>query len=137
MTHPLSIRLPDLTIERLSIRARVAAIAPRTLAQRYVEEGIRTDEHPLVRFIDGPAGRRPSMIGSGLDVAEVIETLRENETDVHATAEYLTIPVALVDAAIAYYGAYTSEIDDWNARGRDEAARAEAQYRAGFASLSP
>ena len=76
------------------------------------------------------------MIGSGLDVSEVIETLRENETNVHATAEYLTIPVALVDAAIAYYGAYTSEIDDWNARGRDEAARAETQYRAGLASFS-
>jgi hypothetical protein len=28
---------------------------PRTLAQRYVEEGLRMDEHPLIRFADFPA----------------------------------------------------------------------------------
>jgi hypothetical protein len=32
---------------------RDAFICPRTLAQRYVEEGLRMDEHPLIRFADG------------------------------------------------------------------------------------
>jgi hypothetical protein len=32
------------TIERLGARARRAHIPPRTLAQRYVEEGLRMDE---------------------------------------------------------------------------------------------
>src|SRR3954469_584466 len=40
----------------------------RTLAQRYVEEGLRMDEHPLVRFVDGPAGRRARLVGTGMDV---------------------------------------------------------------------
>ena len=40
-------------------------LAPRTLAQRYVEEGLRMDEHPLVRFVDGPAGRRARLVGPG------------------------------------------------------------------------
>src|SRR5450755_2122296 len=66
MAQPLSLRLPDATVERLGARARRRSIAPRTLAQRYVEEGPRTDEHPLIRFVDGPAGRRARLLGSGL-----------------------------------------------------------------------
>src|ERR1051326_7111403 len=58
MSHPLSVRLNDATIARLGRHAQRAHLAPRTLAQRYVEEGLRMDEHPLIRFADGPAGRR-------------------------------------------------------------------------------
>jgi len=30
------------------------------------------DEHPLVRFAEGPAGRRARLVGTGKDVWEVI-----------------------------------------------------------------
>ena len=50
MNHPLSVRLNDATITRLGKHAQRAHLAPRTLAQRYVEEGLRMDEHPLIRF---------------------------------------------------------------------------------------
>ena len=60
---PLSIRLPERTIGRLADRAGRSSMAPRTLAQRYVEEGLRMDDHPLVRYADGPAGRRARLIG--------------------------------------------------------------------------
>lgn len=43
--------------KRLSERARRAGMAERTLAQRYVEEGLRHDAHPLIQFIDGPSGQ--------------------------------------------------------------------------------
>jgi hypothetical protein len=46
MSHPLSIRLNDATIARLGRHAQRVHLAPRTLAQRYVEEGLRVDEHP-------------------------------------------------------------------------------------------
>ena len=65
MSHPLSVRLNDATISRLGARARRAHLPPRTLAQRYVEEGLRMDEHPLIRFADGPAGRRARQTGTG------------------------------------------------------------------------
>ena len=55
MNHPLSVRLNDATITRLGKHAQRVHLAPRTLAQRYVEEGLRMDEHPLIRFTDGPA----------------------------------------------------------------------------------
>ena len=39
MSHPLSVRLSDATIARLGRHAQRMHFAPRTLAQRYVEEG--------------------------------------------------------------------------------------------------
>ena len=65
MSQPLSLRLSAGAIERLRARAGSERLPPRTLAQRYVEEGLRMDEHPLVRFVDGPAGRRARLVGTG------------------------------------------------------------------------
>ena len=60
--------------------------APRSLATRYVEEGIRHDDHPLVHFVDGETGRRAALLGTQLDVWEVIAAVRDNENDLQAAA---------------------------------------------------
>jgi uncharacterized protein (DUF433 family) len=135
MSHPLSLRLNDATISRLGARAQRVHLAPRTLAQRYVEEGSRMDEHPLVRFADGPAGRRARLLGTGKDVWEVIEVVRDNDGDAAETARYLEIPLGLVQAAIAYYGAYTAEVDQAIQVNQQEAAEAHAAYLAGQAAV--
>jgi hypothetical protein len=96
--------------ERLGERARRSHIPERTLAQRYVEEGLRHDVHPLVQFLDGPSGRRASLIGCGLDVWEVIATVRDNDGSLAEAATYLEIPAGLVEAAVSYYGEYREEI---------------------------
>jgi uncharacterized protein (DUF433 family) len=135
MSQPLSLRLAARTIERLGVRARRAHLPPRTLAQRYVEEGLRMDEHPLVRFADGPAGRRPRLLGSGLDVWEAIATVRDNDGDLAAAAGYLEIPLGLVQAAVAYYGQHQAEIDEWIELNQQEAAEAYDAWQAGQAAL--
>jgi hypothetical protein len=135
MSHPLSVRLSEATIGRLGARARRVHLPPRTLAQRYVEEGLRMDEHPLVRFADGPAGRRARLLGTGKDVAEVITVVRDNGGDAAETSRYLEIPLGLVQAAIAYYGAYTAEIDLEIEANEQETAEAHAAYLAGQAAL--
>jgi uncharacterized protein (DUF433 family) len=135
MSHPLSLRLGDVTIRRLGIRASRAHMPPRTLAQRYVEEGLRMDEHPLVRFADGPAGRRARLVGTGKDVWEVIATVRDNNGDLGETAHYLHMPLGLVQAAVSYYGAYTDEIDQWIDGNEQETAEAHAAWSAGQAAV--
>src|SRR3954464_2342805 len=112
MTPPLSLRIPQDTLERLAERARRAHLPLRTLAQRYVEEGLRMDEHPLVRFVDGPAGRRARLVGTGKDVWEVVAAVRDSDNDLAAAAEYLRIPLGLVQAAVTYYGAFRDETDE-------------------------
>ena len=134
-SQPLSLRLPDATLDRLHARARSRSVALRTLAQRYVEEGLRTDEHPLIRFADGPAGRRPRLLGTGLDVWEAIWVVRDNDGDEREAAEYLQIPLGLVQAAVAYYGAYRDEIDEWIEVNARESEAAHQAWLAGQQAL--
>lgn len=131
-----TLRLAPGTRERLAGRARHAGVPERALAQRYVEEGLRHDAHPLIRFVDGPSGRRASMLGSGLDVWEVITTVRDNDGSIEDAAAYLQIPVGLIQAAVAYYGEYQVEIDseieineDEYQRGLDAAVAGERALR--------
>ncbi|HKH79177.1 MAG TPA: hypothetical protein VJ996_04100, partial [Solirubrobacteraceae bacterium] len=89
MSDHFTLRFQPGVSERLAARARRVGLAPRTLAQRFVEEGLRREDHPLVRFADGPSGRRAALVGSGLDVWEVIRTVRDNDNDPEEAAAYL------------------------------------------------
>lgn len=136
MADHYTLRLAPGMRQRLSEWARRVRLPERTLAQRYVEEGLRHDVHPLIQFLDGPSGRRASLVGRGLDVWEVIATVRDNGGSIKHAAEYLQIPAGLVEAAVAYYGEYRPEIDaeiEFNEaedeRGRAAAAAGEQALR--------
>jgi hypothetical protein len=126
-----TLRLPPGTKQRLAERACRVRVAERTLAQRYVEEGLRHDFHPLIQFLDGPSGRRASLVGRGLDVWEVVATVRDNHGSIDAAADYLRIPTGLVEAAAAYYGEYRDEIDEEIELNESEYERGKATAAAG------
>jgi uncharacterized protein (DUF433 family) len=108
-----SFRLPAVTLERLDARARAIGTTRTTLAEQFLEEGLRLVEHPGIRFVDGPSGRRPGVIGTGLDVWEVVETIRANHGSIDEAADYLGIPAAHARVAARYYAAFPVEIDEW------------------------
>jgi hypothetical protein len=93
------------------------------------------DEHPLVRFAEGPAGRRARILGTGKDVWEVIAVVRDNGGDVAEATRYLEMPLGLVQAAVTYYGAYPDEIDQWIDLNEQEATDAHAAWTAGQAAV--
>ncbi len=128
MSDHFTLRLRPGVGERLAAQAQRAGLAPRTLAQRYVDESLRREDHPLVRFADGPSGRRAALVGKGLDVWEVIATVRDNDNDPDEAAAYLGIAPGLVQAAIAYYGDYRDEIDA-------EIALNQAEWERGYAAM--
>jgi uncharacterized protein (DUF433 family) len=125
MSDHFTLRLQTGVDERLRRNARRMGLAPRPLAQRYIEEGVRHDDHPLIHFLPGLEGRRSVLLGTGLDVWEVIATVRDNENDLAATAAYLGISLGLVEAAVSYYGEYRNEIDE-------QIADNEAEYERGY-----
>jgi uncharacterized protein (DUF433 family) len=129
MADYYTLRLAPGVRQRLSERARRSGLQECTLAERYVEEGLRQDAHPLVQFLDGPSGRRASLLGPGLDVWEVIATIRDNTGSLSEAAEYVQIPAGLVEAAVAYYGEYRDEIDR-------EIELNEAEYERGRAAAA-
>jgi hypothetical protein len=53
-----------------------------------------------------------------------VATKRPALGDIAQTASHLQLSRGLVQAAVAYYGAFVSEIDDWIERNEHEATRA-------------
>jgi uncharacterized protein (DUF433 family) len=110
-------------VRRLKRRAQEARTGQTALAERYIEEGLRREEHPLIFFREGAAGRRPALLGTRLDVAEVIGTVRQNNGSVEEAADYLEIPREQVEACVGYYADYKEEIDGWIERATAAAQR--------------
>lgn len=132
----VAFRFDSRVVEHLKRRAAEAGPPQTELAQRYVEEGLRSDEHPLIGFREGAAGRRPALLGSRLDVADVIATIRQNDNSVCEAADYLEIPIEQVEAALRYYADFKEEVDVWAARVGAIAERERARWERGQAALS-
>jgi uncharacterized protein (DUF433 family) len=128
-TRQRSFRLSERTFELLEDRARETDESPNRLTQRLLDEALRTERHPLIHFRGGRAGRRPAIVGTRLDVSEVIATLRANDSDVAETAAVLRIPEPQVRASVAYYAEFKDEVDAWAERQREIARREEEAWR--------
>jgi uncharacterized protein (DUF433 family) len=124
-----SFRFAFQVLEALHTHAEETGETMTALAERYVDEGLRRDEHPLIVFRDGAAGRRAALAGTRLDVSQVIETVRASDKSIHDAAEYLSIPEPWVAACVRYYADYRDEIDGWIERMHATAEREEDAWR--------
>lgn len=116
MSVNVSVRLDEGLAERLRLRSRAAGESLSDRLRRYADEGARRDEHPLVTFRDGPAGRRAGVIG-GPDVWEIALWLDELTAGglggAEAAQQLVSDGIAAppqIDAAVAYRAAYPDEI---------------------------
>lgn len=113
-SSPLSIRFDRALLDRLRRTAAARDTTPSGLAQRLVDEGLRSQEFPGIVFRDGPSGRRAGL-AYGPDVWEIAAALRDSpsrgEASVEAVAADLSLTPGMVRLALAYYGAYPQEID--------------------------
>jgi uncharacterized protein (DUF433 family) len=132
----VSFRFDPYTVEHLKQHTKLVKGQQAELAERYINEGLRQDEHPLIHFREGASGRRPALLGSRLDVADVITTIRQNENSIEQTAGYLEVPVEQVQAAADYYADYREEVDDLIERSRALADRERDRQRRQQEALS-
>jgi|AntDryMetagUQ889_1029465.scaffolds.fasta_scaffold26583_2 uncharacterized protein (DUF433 family) len=114
----------------LDARAAELSESGNGLAQRLLDEGLRTDRHPLIHFRSGGAGvRRPALVGRRLFVWQVISTLRESGNSVEVTSEYLALSQLQVRACLSYYAEFEDEVDAAARQERDVAEREEARWK--------
>jgi uncharacterized protein (DUF433 family) len=123
------------TLERLRRRARLAGEPRTALAERYLDEGLAMDEFPGIHFVGGPMGRRAAVMGTGLDVWEIVKAVKDGGS-IEEAAAYLEIEPRLIDLGIRYYGSNREEIDDWLARVRELSEHEEARWRAAQDALT-
>lgn len=129
-TKQFSMRVATPVFEDLERRAHEVAESRNALAERYIAEGVKMDDHPDIYFRDGALGRRAALSGTRLDVWQVVQTLRNHDNSVEEAADYLSLPASKVRAGLRYYAAYRDEVDDIAERETGVAERAEAAWRA-------
>ncbi|HSW30516.1 MAG TPA: DUF433 domain-containing protein [Longimicrobiales bacterium] len=82
-----------------------------------MEEAVRASRVPGIVFVQRRNERRPAVAFSGLEVWEVIATWKEAGEDwAHLVQAYPELSETQLRAAVAYYAAYPSEIDERLAR---------------------
>jgi hypothetical protein len=108
----------------------------------FIDESLRTYEHPGILFRPGPTGRRAALAG-GPDVWEVVTALRAIQADEPALegaalldelATVTGLSEEQVAIAVRYYAAYPLEIDE-RVDSNAEVARREERLWAAQQSL--
>ena len=130
-SRQFSARLGREIADRLEARGAQTGLNKSRLAERYIDEGMRMDDHPGIVFRDGPSGRRAGL-ASGPDVWEIVLGVRASgrgEDAIRATAEWANLTEAQVRTAIRYYSQFREEIDERIRRNEEEADAAEAAWR--------
>lgn len=91
-----------------------------------------------IHFVDGAMGRRAAVVGTGLDVSEVVAVAKDNGGSAADTSAYREIDPRLVESALRYDGADRDEVDSWiesvdalNERGRSPEAIVRARLDLG------
>lgn len=111
-TKAKGIRLPDeldLAIVRESVSRGKSWSA---MIAELLDEGMRMRRVPGIAFVDGPAGRRAVVAGTGLDVWEVIATWKSiGSSDEALRQSYPWLTEPQLRSALAYYELFPTEID--------------------------
>lgn len=126
----LSARVAPRTLQRLERRAQLQRRPKSALVEQYLEESLRMDEHPGIAFADGPAGRRAVLAARrGLDIWQIVSTVKANRGSVPDAAQVLVLSEAEVRIALEYYADHPDEIDEWIRANEEEYERIEAASR--------
>lgn len=107
--QPFSIRLEEATERMVEAEARRTRRSRSAIVEALAEEAARTRRFPGIGYRGDDAGRRPWVIGSGLDVWEVVEML-EDFGSPDALVDTMPLTLAQVRLAEAYRDAYPDEI---------------------------
>lgn len=127
-TKQRSLRLRPRTLELLDAHARDAGLSANALAQRLLDESLRVEHHPLIRFREGGSGIRfPALVGRRLSVWDVMGTVWAERGDVAAAARYLELGERDVRACVDYYVDFKDEVDAYGAEQEAVADRVREQ----------
>jgi uncharacterized protein (DUF433 family) len=109
--QPFSVRLDERTEKLIDAEARRTRRTKSAVVEAFTEETARTRRFPGLAFRGDDARRRAWVIGTGLDVWEIIHMLQDFGSPDALIADMPVTP-AQVRLAIAYRDAYSEEIDE-------------------------
>jgi coenzyme F420-reducing hydrogenase beta subunit len=124
---PFSMRLSDVTDQLVSEEAKRTRRTKGAVVEALAEEALRTRRFPGVAFRGSDWNRRPWVIGTALDIWEIVAASRSYPTPSEmAAATDVTEPQ--VRLALAYHAEFPDEIDAVIAESVRPLAELQRQY---------
>jgi uncharacterized protein (DUF433 family) len=111
-SRPFSIRLSQTTDRFVTAEAQRTKRSKGAIVEALTEEAARMRRFPGIGFRDDDAGRRAWVIGTGRDVWELVEMLRDYGSVERLPEEHEHLSRRSVELAQAYYASYREEIDE-------------------------
>ena len=130
-SKPFTIRLSDEVGGWLDRENRRTKLPKSALLEVLAEESIRTRRFPGIGFRGAEHSRRAWVIGTALDVWEVVE-LYKGKSRERLLAEH-NVSGRQLDLALSYYEAYPCEIDE----ALEENARTPEEWHKLYPSILP
>ena len=123
---PFSMRLSEVTDQLVREEAKRTRRTKGAVVEGLAEEALRTRRFPGIAFRGSDWNRRPWVIGTALDIWEIVAAARAYDTPGEmAAATDLTEPQ--IQLALAYHAEFAEEIDA--AIAENERSLAEFQRR--------
>ena len=107
-----SFRLSASTSRLLDHRVGESGESRNAMVDRLLNESLRIEKHPFIRFITGASGRREAhIVGTRWKVRQIIVTLKGEKGQLDSVIKGFDLTELQVRAAVSYYADFSDEID--------------------------
>ena len=107
-----SFRLSASTSRLLDHRVGESGESRNAMVDRLLNESLRIEKHPFIRFITGASGRREAhIVGTRWKVRQIIVSLKGEKGQIAAVVKGFDLTEPQVRAAVSYYADFTDEIN--------------------------
>lgn len=126
--RPLSVRVRTDLERELRELSRRTHRSLGSLINELVDLSLRSLRYPGIVFVQGPAGLRAHLAGTGLDVWEVVMLARSYGSVDRLLQDFPHLSRRAVETALAYARRYPEEIEDWIRENAPDPERFMDQY---------
>ena len=107
-----SFRLSASTSRLLDHRVGESGESRNAMVDRLLNESLRIEKHPFIRFITGASGKREAhIVGTRWKVRQIIVSLKGEKGQITAVVNGFDLTELQVRAAVSYYADFTDEVD--------------------------
>jgi hypothetical protein len=125
---PLSLRLSEETDRLISAEAKRTKRSKGSVLEALAEEALKTRLVPGIAFRGEDYDRRAWLIGTSLDVWQVVEAYKDFDERLDRAVAETDLTERELRTAISYYQRFPDEIDDFIALDRRPLAELRAAY---------
>jgi hypothetical protein len=125
---PFSLRLSEQTDRLVTAEAKRTKRSKGSVVEGLAEEALKARLVPGIAFRGDDYNRRAWLIGTSLDVWQVVEAYKDFDADLERTVAQTDLTARELRAAISYYERFPQEIDDFIALDRRSLVELRAEY---------